>query len=112
MKEKIAKFAFYAFPAYWTLALTSIVLFVWKTPLTDPDLLALIFLDAAIIDAAFLLMKKRRWVVLPMIALAVFIALRKDGYTDDIVQIFGMYMILHYIVCAVYAYRHRRNREE
>ena len=112
MKDKIAEFAVYAFPSYWTLALTSIVLFVWKTPLTDPDLLSLIAVSAAILVAAFLLMKKRWWPVFPMIALSIFIAMQKDGFTDDIFLFFGTYMILHYTVCGIYVYRHRGEREE
>lgn len=47
-----------------------------------------------------------------MIALSVFIALRKDGFTDDIFLFFGAYMILHYTVCGIYVYRHRGKREE
>lgn len=112
MKDKLAEFAFYAFPSYWTLALTFVVVFIWKTPLTDPDLLSLIAVSAAILVAAFLLMKKRWWTVFPMIALSVFIALRKDGFTDDIFLLFGAYMILHYTVCGIHVYRHRGEREE
>ena len=110
MKEKMAEFAFFAFPGYWTLALTFIVLFAWKTPLTDPDLLALIAVNAAILTAVFLLMKKCWWVIFPMIALAAFIALQKDGFTDHIFQLFGIYMILHYVVCGVYIRRQGREK--
>ena len=111
MKERMAEFAFYAFPSYWTLALTILALFVRKTPLMNPDLLSLVTISATILIAAFLLTKKCRWIVLPMIALAVFIALHKDGYTDHIVQLFGIFTALHYIACGAYALKHRNDTE-
>ncbi len=112
MKEKAAEFAFFSFPCYWTLALACIALLAWKTPLMNPDLLAVLLVSAAIIATAVLLIKKHWWTVLPMIVLGAYITQIKDGFTDHIFQLFGLYMILHYIVCGIYVFKYRRDREE
>lgn len=43
-----------------------------------------------------------------MIALGIYIALQDDQFVGHILQLFGTYMALHYLVCGVYVYKNRK----
>ena len=97
----------FAFPCYWTLAVIFIALFFWKVGLNEPDLIPLGCVSIAIIIAAILLENKHYWICIPMIALGLYIASLEDQHVGHIFQLFGSYLVLHYIMCGVYKYRKR-----
>ena len=97
----------FALPSFWTLALLFIVL-VFMNRGFIPDLIPVTLVSAAIIVAAILLAKKNYWICLPMIALGIYIALQQDQHFGLIFCFFGVYMVLHYLVCGLHVYRNRK----
>lgn len=104
---KIAKFLLFAFPCYWSLALIFIATGIWKVSLSDPDLMAVIWLTGVIIAAAFLLAKKLFWVSFPMILLGAYIMLmlKEDQHFGVLGQLYGIYIIVHYLLCGIYVFK-------
>ena len=102
------KFCLFAFLCYWTLAVLYVAVGIWKTPIHNPDVIAVMSVSAAIIIAAIFLVKKRDWVCLPMVALGIYIALQDDQRVGYILHFFGIYLVLHYLSCGVYAFRRRK----
>ena len=105
--NQIQKFLLFALPSFWTLAVVFIVLVIWNEGFI-PDLIPVTLVSIAIIVTAILLAQKYYWICLPMIALGIYIALQDDQFVGHILQLFGTYMILHYLVCGVYVYKNRK----
>ena len=105
--NQIPKFLLFALPSFWTLAVLFIVLVIWNEGFI-PDLIPVTLVSIAIIVTAILLAQKYYWICLPMIALGIYIALQDDQFVGHILQLFGTYMILHYLVCGVYVYKNRK----
>ena len=105
--NQIQKFLLFALPSFWTLAVLFIVLVIWNEGFI-PDLIPVTLVSIAIIVTAILLVQKYYWICLPMIALGIYIALQDDQFVGHILQLFGTYMILHYLVCGVYVYKNRK----
>ena len=105
--NQIQKFLLFALPSFWTLAVLFIVLVIWNEGFI-PDLIPVTLVSIAIIVTAILLAQKYYWICLPMIALGIYIALQDDQFVGHILQLFGTYMILHYLVCGVYVYKNRK----
>ena len=102
------KFLLFALPSFWPLAVLFITVGIWKTKISNPDVIAVALVSIAIIVAAILLVRKYYWICLPMIALGIYIALQDDQFVGHILRLFGTYMILHYLVCGVYVYKNRK----
>ena len=108
--DQTTKFLLFAFPCYWTFAVLFIVLVIWKVGLNEPDLIPVALVSVAIIIAAILLVKKYYWISLPMIVLGIYIALQDAQFVGHILRFFGIYLILHYVVCGVYVYKSRKKK--
>lgn len=106
--NQIPTFLLFALPSFWTLALLFIVLVLMKKGFI-PDLIPVTLVSVAIMVAAILLVKKYYWICLPMIGFGIYIALQQDQHFGLIFRFFGVYMILHYLVCGVHVYRNRKN---
>lgn len=105
--EQVTKFLLLSLPAYWTLALLFIALAVWHSPF-DGDFIWVALISIAVIAAAFLLMKGHYLVSIPMIALGVYIALLDDQFAADLFRFYGIYLIVHYIACGIYAFKNKK----
>ena len=106
--NQIPEFLLFAIPSFWTLAVLFITVGIWKTKISNPDVIAVALVSIAIIVAAILFVQKYYWICLPMIALGIYIALQDDQFVGHILQLFGAYIILHYLVCGVYGYKSRK----
>lgn len=106
--NQIPQFLLFALPSFWTLAVLFITVGIWKTKISNPDVIAVALVSIAIIVSAILLVQKYYWICLPMIALGIYILLQDDQFVGHILQFFGAYMILHYLVCGVYVYKNRK----
>lgn len=106
--DHVERFIIFASPCYWTLAVILIALAVWKVGFDEPDLIPLVWVSIAIIAAAILLVKKYDWVCLPMMGLGVYIALQDDQFVGAIFHYYGIYLILHYLVCGVCVFRGKK----
>ena len=86
-----------------------IALVIWKVGLNEPDLIPLAYVSIAIIVAAILLVKQYYWASLPMILLGVYIfcGVKNDQHFGHIVQLYGAYLILHYLACCMDVFKHR-----
>ena len=107
--EQVAKFLLLSLPAYWTLSLLFIALAVWRSPFAG-DFIWVALISIAVITAAFFLMKNHYWVCIPMGILGVYIALLDDQFAAQLFQFYGIYLIVHYAACGVYAYKQRKRR--
>ena len=111
-QHQVGAFMLYAFPAYWPMVLWTVAVFIWHTPFTDPEFIRLTLFNAAVFVAAVLMVKKRWWVCLPMIAFGAYLAIvpRDDAYTERLLLAFGCYLILHYAAWGVYVYREGKKK--
>ncbi len=109
-QHQIGEFLLFAFPAYLPLVLSVVAIFIWKTPLNEPFLVLLLLFNAVVVLSAVFLVKKRWWISLPLIALGIYIAMQNDQHIP--LQPFGCYLILHYVVWGLYAYKTKGNPSE
>ena len=100
--DRTTKFLLFALPCYWTSAVLFIVLVIWKVGLSEPDLIPVVLVSVEIIIAAILLVKNHYWISLPMILLGAYIAQQDDQFVGHILRFFGVYLILHYVLCSVW----------
>lgn len=105
--DHVTTFLFFSLPAYWPLALLFIALVVWRSPF-EGDFIWVALISVAVIAAAFLLMKNHYWVSIPMIALGVYIALLDDQFAADLFRFYGIYLVVHYAACGIYAFKNRK----
>ena len=85
---------------------------IWKVGLSEPDLIPVVLVSVEIIIAAILLVKNHYWISLPMILLGAYIAQQDDQFVGHILRFFGVYLILHYVVCGVYIYIQEQKKEK
>ena len=107
-QRQIGEFLLFSFPAFLPLILLVVAIFVLKTPLND--LFLLLLFNVAVLFSAVLLVKKRWWISLPMLALGIYIALQNDQHIPF--QPFGCYLILHYAAWGLYTYETRKTLSE
>ena len=105
--DHVAKFLIFSLPAYWTLTLLFIALAIWRSSF-EGDFIWVALISVAVITAAFLLMKNHYWVSVPMIALGVYIALLDDQFAAELFQFYGIYLVVHYAACGIYAFKNRK----
>lgn len=105
---QVGKFLLFSSPCYWTCAVLFIVLVIWKVGLREPDLIPVVLVSLAIIVAGILLVKDYYWISFPMIGLGIYIALQDDQFVGHILHLFGAYIIVHYVICGVYVYMHKK----
>lgn len=108
----VTQFCLFAFPCYWTLAVLFITVGIWKTKISNSDVIAVALVSVAIIVAAILLVKKYYWISLPMISLSIYIALQDDQHVGYILHFFGVYLLLHYLGCGIYTFMSRKKGNE
>ena len=102
-QRQIGEFLLFAFPAYLPLVL---MIAIWNNHFS----LLLLLFNATVLLSAVLLVKKRWWISLPMLALGIYIALQKDQHIPF--QPFGCYLILHYAAWGLYTYKTRKSLSE
>ena len=105
--DHVTTFLFFSLPAYWPLALLFIALVVWRSSF-EGDFIWVALISVAVIAAAFLLMKGHYLVSIPMIALGVYIALLDDQFAAELFQFYGIYLVVHYASCGIYAFKNRK----
>ena len=81
---------------------------IWKTPISDPALTLTALITFAMIIAAFILIKGHYLICIPMSALGAFIAVQDDQHMGGLFLCFGLYMVIHYLICGLYVYKNRR----
>lgn len=107
-QRQMGEFLLFAFPSFLPLILLVVAVFILETPLND--LLLLLLFNVSVFFSAVLLVKKRWWISLPMLALGIYIALQKDQHIPF--QPFGCYLILHYAAWGLYTYKTRKTLSE
>ena len=103
-QRQIGEFLLFAFPAVLPLILLLVAI------LNNHVSLLLLLFNVAVFLSAVLLVKKRWWISLPMLALGIYIALQKDQHIPF--QPFGCYLILHYAAWGLYTYKTRKSLSE
>ena len=105
--QQLAEFCLFAFPCYFTFYLIFIALMFWKTPIGDPALMLTALITLAMIIAAVILIKGQYLICIPMSALGAFIAAQDDQHFGGLFLCFGLYMVIHYLICGLYVYKNR-----
>lgn len=112
ISEQTAKFPLFALPCIWPAILLFIVLTFMKAEIQNPAVIVVALMNAAIIAAAVLLVKKQYWICIPMIALGLYIALQDDQHFGQILQFYGIYLMLHYLASGVHVYQSRKGHSQ
>ena len=102
------KFMLFVSPVYWTLVVIFIAVVIWRTSVSHPDVVTVTLISAAIIITAVFLVKGYAWISLPMMILGIYIAQLGDQFAGHIQLLYGVYLVVHYLVCGVYVFRKKR----
>lgn len=110
ISDQIAKFVLFSFPCYGILALVFIALVVWGVPLNNPDVISFAAVSAVILIAGVFLIMNHHWISIPMILLGAYIFCvgKDDQHFGLIFQVYGAYLILHFLFCFVYVIKKRK----
>lgn len=105
---QMSRFFLFALPSFWLLAILFLALVVWNVGFADPDLIPIVFVSIAILISAAFLTKRRTWFCFPMILIGIYIffTTQNDQHIGYIVPLYGIYLVLHYLVCWIYLRKH------